>query len=81
MEKKPGASFRKLFASSLALGTISRRRVIFEALQYERDRNGGRLSPFGFSTFTVGNAVGDVKAMEVMSLNTRNTTLKLSLCV
>lgn len=55
--------------------------MIFEALQYERDRNGGRLSPFGFSTFTVGNAVGDVKAMEVMSLNTRNTTLKLSLCV
>jgi hypothetical protein len=67
MEKKPGASFRKLFGSALALGTISRRRVILEALQYERDRNGGRLSPFGYSTFTVGAAVGDVKAMEVMS--------------
>ena len=38
---------------------------MFEALQYERDRNGGRLSPFGYSTFTVGAAVGDVKAMEV----------------
>lgn len=66
MEKKgAGASFRKLFGNSLALGTISRRRVIFEALQYEKDRNGGRLSPFGFSTFTVGAAVDDVKAMEV----------------
>lgn len=40
---------------------------MFEALQYERDRNGGRLSPFGYSTFTVGAAVGDVKAMEVMN--------------
>lgn len=38
---------------------------MFEALQYEKDRNGGRLSPFGYSTFTVGAAVGDVKAMEV----------------
>lgn len=65
MEKKPGASFRKLFGSALILGTLSRRRVMFEALQYEKDRNGGRLSPFGYSTFTVGAAVGDVKAMEV----------------
>ncbi|XP_024370701.1 uncharacterized protein [Physcomitrium patens] len=78
MEKKPGASFRKLFASSLALGTISRRRVIFEALQYERDRNGGRLSPFGFSTFTVGNAVGDVKAMEWFDLLQRKSELQAS---
>lgn len=38
---------------------------MFEALQYEKDRNGGRLSPFGYSSFTVGAAVDDVKAMEV----------------
>lgn len=66
MEKAgSGASFRKLFGNSLALGAISRRRVMSEALQYEKDRNGGRLSPFGYSTFTVGAAVGDVKSMEV----------------
>lgn len=68
MEKKPGASFRTLFGSSLALGTLSRRRVFFEALKYETERNGGRLSPFGFSTFTVGAAVNDVKSMEVLHL-------------
>lgn len=68
MEKKPGASFRTLFGSSLALGTLSRRRVFFEALKYETERNGGRLSPFGFSTFTVGAAVNDIKSMEVLHL-------------
>jgi pimeloyl-ACP methyl ester carboxylesterase len=64
MEKKPGASFRALFGSTLALGTLSRRRVLYEALKYEKERNGGRLSPFGFSTFTVAAAVGDVKSIE-----------------
>jgi hypothetical protein len=66
MEKKPGASFRALFGSTLALGTLSRRRVLYEALKYEKERNGGRLSPFGFSTFTVAAAVGDVKSIEVV---------------
>jgi hypothetical protein len=64
MEKKPGASFRALFGSTLALGTLSRRRVLYEALKYEKERNGGRLSPFGFSTFTVAAAVGDIKSIE-----------------
>ncbi|KAG0628795.1 hypothetical protein M758_1G053600 [Ceratodon purpureus] len=78
MEKKPGASFRKLFGSALALGTISRRRVMFEALQYEKDRNGGRLSPFGYSTSTVGAAVGDVKAMEWFDILQKKSEMQAS---
>lgn len=78
MEKKPGASFRALFGTSLALGTISRRRVLFEALKYEKERNGGRLSPFGFSTFTVEAAVADVKSMEVFYVPCNISSLSLA---
>ncbi|MCO5548436.1 hypothetical protein L7F22_001892 [Adiantum nelumboides] len=59
-----GSSFRTLFANSLALGTLSRRRVYYEAFEYEKDRNGGWSSPFGFSTFTAKAAVDDVKSSE-----------------
>ncbi|KAI5056684.1 hypothetical protein GOP47_0028502 [Adiantum capillus-veneris] len=59
-----GASFRTLFSNSLALGTLSRRRVYHEAFEYEKDRNGGFSSPFGFSTFTAKAAVDAVKSSE-----------------
>ncbi|KAH9532110.1 hypothetical protein CY35_19G072100 [Sphagnum magellanicum] len=77
MEKKPGASFRALFGSTLALGTLSRRRVLYEALKYEKERNGGRLSPFGFSTFTVAAAVGDVKSIEYTMMGDKGPAVVL----
>ena len=60
-----GSSFRSLFGYSLILGTISRRRVYHEAFEYEKVRNGGLSSPFGFSTFTATAAVQEVKSAEV----------------
>lgn len=59
-----GTSFRTLFGSALTLGTISRRRVYHEAFEYEKARNGGLASPFGFSTFTATAAVQEVKSAE-----------------
>lgn len=61
---REGASFRILFGSALALGTLSRRRIYHEALEYEKARNGGWSSPFGFSTFTAAAAVQEMKSME-----------------
>ncbi|KAI3458274.1 hypothetical protein Pfo_014937 [Paulownia fortunei] len=63
-EKREGASFQALFGSALLLGIISRRRVYFEAIKYERERNGGFLSPFGYSTTTVAAAINTVSSME-----------------
>ncbi|BBN19275.1 hypothetical protein MPTK1_8g09280 [Marchantia polymorpha subsp. ruderalis] len=64
LETRPGASFRALFGNSLALGTLSLRRVYHEAIEYERARGGGWLSPFGFSSFTAAAAINDAKAIE-----------------
>jgi hypothetical protein len=67
-----GSSFRSLFGYSLMLGTISRRRFYHEALEYEKARNGGLPSPFGFSTFTAKAVVQEVKSAEVcLSLRNR----------
>ncbi|KAH6761249.1 DNA photolyase [Perilla frutescens var. frutescens] len=63
-EKREGASFQSLFGSALLLGIISRRRVYFEAIKYEKERNGGFLSPFGYSTSTVAAAINTVSSME-----------------
>ncbi|KAG8381484.1 hypothetical protein BUALT_Bualt06G0126600 [Buddleja alternifolia] len=63
-EKREGASFLALFGSALLLGIISRRRVYFEAIKYEKARNGGFLSPFGYSTTTVAAAIDTVSSME-----------------
>lgn len=65
VESRRGASFAGLFGSALHFGTISRRRVQYEAIKYERDRNGGFLSPFGYSAATVEAAVVTVCSMEV----------------
>nr|XP_029117485.1 uncharacterized protein LOC105034519 isoform X2 [Elaeis guineensis] len=63
-ECRKGASFGALFGSALYLGTISRRRVYYEAIKYERERNAGYVSPFGYSTPTVAAAVDAVHSME-----------------
>ncbi|CAM8934956.1 unnamed protein product [Rhodiola kirilowii] len=63
-ETRTGASFGALFGPSLSLGIVSRRRVYDEAIKYEKDRNGGFLSPFGYSAITVSAAIETVSSME-----------------
>ncbi|KAL2609295.1 hypothetical protein R1flu_027868 [Riccia fluitans] len=64
LERRPGSSFRALFGNSLALGTLSLRRIYHEAIEYEKARGGGWLSPFGFSSRTAEAAINDTKAIE-----------------
>lgn len=64
-ESRKGASFGALFGCALYLGIISRRRVHYEAIKYEREHNAGFLSPFGYSAATVAAAVDGVNSMEV----------------
>ncbi|KAJ7949612.1 Pheophytinase, chloroplastic [Quillaja saponaria] len=63
-ESRDGASFIRLFGPALCLGIISRRRVHYEAIKYEKERNGGFLSPFGYSAATIAAAVDAVSSME-----------------
>lgn len=63
-ESRNGASFRTLFGASLYFGTISRRRIHYEAIKYEKERNAGFLSPFGYSSPTVAAAIETVCSME-----------------
>jgi hypothetical protein len=63
-ETMDGASFYTLFGTAIQLGVISRT-VYHEAIQYEKDRNAGFLSPFGYSTPTVTAAVDAICSMEV----------------
>lgn len=63
-ESREGASFIALFGSALYLGIISRRRVYYEALKYEKERNAGFLSPFGYSTAAIAAAADAVISME-----------------
>ncbi|KAM3730380.1 hypothetical protein ACB098_12G082900 [Castanea mollissima] len=63
-ETRDGASFTALFGPALCLGIISRRRVHYEAITYEKDRNAGFLSPFGYSAVTIGAAADAVCSME-----------------
>ncbi|XP_077235482.1 DNA photolyase [Tasmannia lanceolata] len=63
-ESRDGASFGALFGSALYLGIVSRRRVHYEAIKYEKERNAGFLSPFGYSAATVAAAVDGVTSME-----------------
>ncbi|KAK2975852.1 hypothetical protein RJ640_022869, partial [Escallonia rubra] len=64
-ESREGASFGTLFGSALHLGIISRRRVFYEAIKYEKERNAGFISPFGYSAATVAAAADTVCSMEV----------------
>ncbi|XP_074355151.1 uncharacterized protein LOC141693864 isoform X2 [Apium graveolens] len=73
-EIREGASFDALFGSALSLGIISRRRVYFETIKYEKERNAGFLSPFGYSAATVAAAVDSVCSKEwywLMALRSR----------
>ena len=60
-----GASFYTLFGPAIQLGVISRRKAYIDTIQYEKDRNAGFLSPFGYSTATVKAAVDAICSMEV----------------
>ncbi|XP_066390608.1 uncharacterized protein [Miscanthus floridulus] len=63
-ETRYGASFYILFGPAIQLGVISRRKAYMETIQYEKDRNAGFLSPFGYSTPTVTAAVDAICSME-----------------
>ncbi|KAL3000400.1 hypothetical protein AAZX31_09G210700 [Glycine max] len=63
-ESRNGASFIGLFGPALSLGIISRRKVHYEAIKYEKERNAGFLSPFGYSAATIAAAVDAVCSME-----------------
>ena len=65
-ESRDGASFFGLFGPALCLGIVSRRRVHFEAIKYEKERNAGFLSPFGYSAPTIAAAVDTVCSIEVL---------------
>lgn len=65
-ETRDGASFIALFGPALYLGIISRRRVHYEAIMYEKERNAGFLSPFGYSAATIAAAIDAVCSMEVL---------------
>jgi len=65
-ESRNGASFIGLFGPALSLGIISRRRVYYEAIKYEQERNAGFLSPFGYSAATIAAAVDAVCSKEVL---------------
>ncbi|XP_057456991.1 uncharacterized protein LOC130747947 isoform X2 [Lotus japonicus] len=63
-ESRNGASFIGLFGPALSLGIISRRRVYYEAIKYEKERNAGFLSPFGYSAVTIAAAIDAVCSKE-----------------
>ncbi|KAJ9536347.1 hypothetical protein OSB04_un000483 [Centaurea solstitialis] len=67
-ETREGASFGTLFGPALQLGIVSRRRVYYETIKYEKDRNGGFLSPFGYSAATIAAAADHVCSVEWYSL-------------
>ncbi|KAK8521357.1 hypothetical protein V6N13_077464 [Hibiscus sabdariffa] len=67
-ETREGASFTSLFGPALSLGIISRRTIHYEAIKYEKERNAGFLSPFGYSAATVAAAADAVCSMEWFSL-------------
>ncbi|KAL8224024.1 hypothetical protein R6Q57_019499 [Mikania cordata] len=63
-ETREGASFGILFGPVLQLGVVSRRRLYNETIKYEKDRNGGFLSPFGYSSFTIASVADHVCSRE-----------------
>ncbi|XP_059310484.1 uncharacterized protein LOC132061841 isoform X2 [Lycium ferocissimum] len=67
-ETREGASFGALFGSALLLGIISRRRVYYEAIEYEKKQNAGFISPFGYSAKTVAAAIDTVCSIEWYTL-------------
>ncbi|KAF3675674.1 Hydrolase, putative isoform 2 [Capsicum annuum] len=68
VETREGASFGALFGSALLLGIISRRRVYYEAFEYEKERNAGSILPFGYLAKTVAAAFNTVCSIEWYTL-------------
>ncbi|CAA3024300.1 Hypothetical predicted protein [Olea europaea subsp. europaea] len=79
-ETRKGASFHALFGSALLLGIISTRRVYYEAIKYEKDRNGRFLSPFGYSTTTAAAAIDTVSSVEWYRLLTLKEQIRKGDC-
>lgn len=69
-ESRNGASFIALFGPALSLGIISRRRVHYESIKYEKERDAGFLSSFGYSAATITAAVDAVCSKEVLIITT-----------
>ncbi|KAJ4982016.1 hypothetical protein NE237_032853 [Protea cynaroides] len=67
-EIRSGASFGALLRSALSAGIISRRRVYFETITYEREHNAGFSLPFRYSVATVVAATNAVFLMERLSV-------------
>ncbi|KAK4766595.1 hypothetical protein SAY87_008237 [Trapa incisa] len=63
-ETREGSSFYTLFGCALQLGIVSRRKVYYEAIKYEKERNAGFVSPFGYSAATVAAAINAICSME-----------------
>jgi len=79
-ESRDGASFIGLFGPALSLGIISRRRVYYEAIKYEQERNAGFLSPFGYSAATIAAAVDAVCSKEVLVITVMHLILFCLMC-
>lgn len=50
--------------------------MYIEAVKYEKERNGGFLSPFGYSTTTAAAAINTVSSMEVFLLRIHSNSEK-----
>ncbi|KAJ4982067.1 hypothetical protein NE237_032904 [Protea cynaroides] len=70
-EIRSGASFGALLRSALSAGIISRRRVYFETITYEREHNAGFSLPFRYSVATVVAATNAVFLMERLSVEVK----------
>ena len=75
-ESRNGASFGAVFGSALQFGIIFRRTLYYEAVKYEKDRNAGFLSPFGYSTASVAVAINTVCSLEWYWLLSYKSKLK-----
>ncbi|GAB2294093.1 hypothetical protein Dimus_028310 [Dionaea muscipula] len=63
-ETQRGASFSALFGAALQIGIISRRRVFYEAMKYEKEQNAGFIFPFRGATANVTSAFETICSME-----------------
>lgn len=70
-KSRVGASFGALFGPALHLGIISRRRVYYESIKYEKERNAGFRSPFSYPGAMVTPVVDTICSMEVQSVYSR----------
>ena len=79
-ETREGASFGFLFGPALQLGIVSIRRVYYETIKYEKERNGGFLSPFGYSAASVAAVADHVCSREVCFFQIKNIQFFFNYC-